>query len=162
MRFIGLSWLVVALSFLHPFYISMTEVNYNKKSGTVEVSVRIFTDDLEKAMRKKYRGRVDLMNRNDTANSGKLLQAYIPEQLMFRADGRAMILKFIGFEIEGGSTWSYFEATGIRVMNTIEVTNKILYDYQDKQVNFIHIKANNADETVKLEYPESYKKFTVN
>ena len=52
------------LSWVHPFFISMTEIEQDKTNNTLEISVRIFTDDFEKTIRQTYTGKVDLMNKN--------------------------------------------------------------------------------------------------
>ncbi len=149
------------LSLLHPFYISMTEIEHDKANNTLEISVRIFTDDLEKTIRQTYKGKVDLLNKNDKANSEKLVQQYINKHLIIKADGKVLNLKFDGFESEEGSIWSYLECNNISFVNTLEITNTILYDYKQEQVNFIHVKAGSFDETSKLNYPDDYIKFTL-
>ena len=46
-------WLIVAYTALiHPFFVSMTDINYNDNNKSLEISVRIFTDDLENTLRK--------------------------------------------------------------------------------------------------------------
>jgi len=65
------------LSWVHPFFISMTEIEQDKTNNTLEISVRIFTDDFEKTIRQTYTGKVDLMNKNEKSNSEKLIQQYI-------------------------------------------------------------------------------------
>ena len=34
----------------HPFFVSVTEINHNAKNHSVEVSCRMFYDDLERAL----------------------------------------------------------------------------------------------------------------
>ena len=55
-------------SWMHPYYISMTEIEHDKTNNTLEISVRIFTDDLEKTIRKTYTGKVDLLNKDEKSN----------------------------------------------------------------------------------------------
>ncbi|MFT4153888.1 DUF6702 family protein [Parafilimonas sp.] len=149
------------LSLMHPFYISMTEIEHDKANHTLEISVRIFTDDFEKTIRQTYTGKVDLLNKNEKAHSEKLIQQYISKHLIIKADGKALNVKFDGFESEEGSIWSYLECDNISSLNTLEITNTILYDYRQEQVNFIHVKAGSYDETSKLNYPDNYIKFTL-
>lgn len=149
-------------SFMHPYYISMTEIEHDKTNNSVEISVRIFTDDFEKTIHQTYKGKVDLLNKNEKANSEKLIQQYISKHLSIKADGKVLNLKFDGFESEEGSIWSYFEYDNITSIKTIEVSNNILYDYKQEQVNFIHVKATGYDETIKLNYPDNYKEFILN
>jgi len=150
------------VSLMHPYFISMTEIEHDKTNNSLEISVRIFTDDLEKTIRQTYKGKVDILNKDEKANSEKLIRQYINKHLIIKADGKALTLKFDGFESEEGSIWSYFEYDNITSLKTIEVTNTILYDYKEEQVNFIHVKAGDYDETTKLNYPDNYKQFTLN
>lgn len=147
------------VSWMHPYFISMTEIEHDKSTNTIEVSVRIFTDDFEKTIRQTYTGKVDLLNKNEKANSEKLIQQYITKHLSIKADGKILNLKFDGFESEEGSIWSYFECNNISSLKTLEVNNTILYDYKDQQVNFIHVKASGYNETIKLDYPDDHKQF---
>lgn len=148
-------------SLLHPFFISMTEIEHDKANNTLEISVRIFTDDLEKTIRQTYTGKVDLLNKTEKSNSEKLIQQYISKHLIIKADGKVLNLKFDGFESEEGSIWSYLECGNISSLNTLEITNTLLYDYKKEQVNFIHVKSGNFDQTSKLNYPDDYMKFTL-
>jgi len=148
-------------SWMHPFYISMTEIEHDKRNNTLEISVRIFTDDFEKTIRQTYTGKVDLMNKNEKGNSEKLIQQYITKHLSLKADGNPLTMKFDGFESEEGSIWSYFECPNLSSIQSLEVNNTILYDYEDQQINFIHVKAQEFDETTKLDYPDDYKRFVL-
>jgi hypothetical protein len=153
--------LTAMLSWMHPYYISMTEIEQDKQNNTLEISVRIFTDDLEKTIRTTYSGKVDLLNKDEKANSEKLIQQYITKHLSLKVDGKVLDLEFDGFESEEGSIWSYFECPNISSLKTLEVNNTILYDYKQEQVNFIHVKALGYDETIKLDYPDDYQKFSI-
>ena len=150
------------VSFFHPYYISMTEIEHDKTNNSLEISVRIFTDDLEKTIRQAYNGKVDLLNNSEKANSEKLIQQYITKHLSLKADNKNLNLQFIGFESEEGSIWSYFEIDNIGSIKTLEITNTILYDYKEEQINFMHIKAGDYDHTTKLGYPDNYQKFLLN
>ncbi len=155
-------YMVAALLLMHPYYISMTEIEHDKTNNTLEISVRIFTDDLEKTIRKTYTGKVDLLNKNEKPNSEKLIRQYITKHLSLKADGKNLNMNFVGFESEEGSVWSYFECTNIFAIKKLEVSNTILYDYRDQEINFIHVKANTYNETIKLNYPDNYKEFVIN
>lgn len=149
------------VSVMHPYYISMTEIEHDKTSNSLQISVRIFTDDFEKTIRQTYKGKVDLLNKAEKANSEKLIQQYISKHLIIKADGKALSLKFDGFNSEEGSIWSYLEYDNIPSIKNLEVTNTLLYDFKEEQVNFIHIKAGSYEETTKLNFPDNYKKFTL-
>lgn len=49
--------LFLMLSF-HDFHTSLTEINYNSQSRSLELSVRVFTDDLELALTNFNKGQL--------------------------------------------------------------------------------------------------------
>ena len=57
---------------LHPFYISITEINHNAKDKTLEISCKMFAEDLEETLDKNYKTEVDLSLAKDKARPYKL------------------------------------------------------------------------------------------
>jgi len=145
--------LVGLLMAVHPFFISMTDVKYNKGTQTIELSVRIFTDDFEKTLSNQCRCEVDLNQPGSKETNDKLIVNYIASHLQLVVDGKRTSLEFVGRQPEDGSTWNYFEIKNVASLNTLAVTNTLLYDYKPEQINMVHIKANGKDRTDKLEYP---------
>src|SRR5438105_5006550 len=94
-------WLAIHASLLfHPFYISMTEINFNSKSKSLEVSVRIFSDDFEKTLRKKCNCKVDLLAVNEKKAMEKVVNDYVQQHLQIKIDGRVQALEFAGYQQE--------------------------------------------------------------
>lgn len=58
-------FLISAFSLLHPFFVSMTDIKYNPNDKDLEISVRIFTDDLENVLRKYTTTKVDILHPAD-------------------------------------------------------------------------------------------------
>lgn len=147
--------MVYLIAFSHPYYISMTDINHNAKNKTVEVSVRIFTDDFEKTLRKNCSCKVDLSAKGDKKVMSKLINAYILQHLQIQLDGMDTILEYKGYQQEEESIWSYFEVSNISSLQKIEVVNTLLHDYKQEQINMIQINANGNEQTEKLDYPNS-------
>ena len=40
---------------LHPFHVSVVEINHNATDKTLEISCKIFTDDFEKVLAQNYK-----------------------------------------------------------------------------------------------------------
>ncbi|TDH29033.1 hypothetical protein EXU57_02875 [Segetibacter sp. 3557_3] len=144
---------VVNLIAFHPFYISMTELNYDQKQKTLEVSVRVFTDDLEKAVRKDCGCKAVIMSPADKQQSGKHLSAYISKHLQLIVDGKPTAMRFVGYQQEEGSTWSFFEVAGLDGVKKIGMVNNLLYDENSQQVNMLRIQGYGKERSDKLEYP---------
>ena len=143
----------------HPFYVSVTEINHNAKEQAIEVSCKIFADDMEEVLRKNYKVAVDLTNSKQQAQNDKLITDYVSRHLSFSADGKALHLKYIGFEKESESVYCYFEMTGISSLKKLEVTNSILQDLTDKQINIMHVVVNGNRKSYKLDFPHKQANF---
>ncbi|GAB3662185.1 hypothetical protein GCM10028791_37090 [Echinicola sediminis] len=130
-----LGWMVV----LHPFYISVTDVNYNPKTGSLEVAQKIFWDDLEVALGNKAGKTLDFLNPDAPEELEKLIKDYFLEKNAFTVNGQAVSLDYIGYEIEEDAAWFYLEAKNVPKPKTVKVKNAVLIsDFQDQQnmVNF--------------------------
>lgn len=154
-----IQWMMIAFTALHPFYVSMTEINHNAKEKELEISVRIFTDDFETVLHNNYKEKVDLTHPSNQAEMNKLVSDYIQKHLQLQADGKNVSLSFLGFEQQSESTWAYFEVKNISSIKTLSLFNSLLHDYRKEQINMLHVKANGKEESYKLDYPETKASF---
>jgi len=140
---------------MHPFYVSMTEISYNQQDKKLEMSVRIFTDDLEKALAKNCNCKADL-SRNETKESmNAILSKYLEKNLRIYPDGKLMKFEFIGYEREEESTWSFLEIDCDKSPENLKVDDRLLYDVQKQQSNLVRFKKTGFDKTVQVTYPDS-------
>lgn len=149
-------YLIVALLlWLHPFFVSVIDMKHNEKDKSIEVSLRIFTDDLEGALKKNYNLITDLgkdVNNNLLNNA---VAKYIQSKLQITVDGKAKTMKYIGYEIIKESAWVYVEFDDVNLVKKIDMSCSLLYDCQDKQSNIFNIKANGTEKNYKLDYPKT-------
>lgn len=143
----------------HPFFVSMTEINYNAGGRELELSVRIFTDDFENTLRKNYGGKIDLTHPQDAARMNQMVAGYISKHLQLVADGKPLSLSFVGFEQQEESTWCYFEVKNVDSPKKLQVTNSLLHDFNTSQINMMHVKANGREQSTKLDYPATGAEF---
>src|SRR4029078_1540842 len=90
---------------LHPFHVSVTEINHNAADKTLEISCKIFTDDFEDALTRKYKTKVDLVNPTDKPAMDKLVKDYISNHLSIKTDSKAVVMNYIGFEVENEAAY---------------------------------------------------------
>ena len=143
----------------HPYYVSVTEIEHNKKEKTLEISCKIFTDDFEKTLRQNYRTNIDLLNPKDKTKTDKLVADYIKKHLQIIVNGRLLKLEFSGYESEGEAIWSYFEVKDISTVKNIEIKDDLLYEYKKEQINLLHVTVNSKRKSIKLNNPESKASF---
>ncbi len=161
MATIFIQWLITAsLSFLHPFYVSVIEIDHNAKDATAEISVRIFTDDLEKTLQKNTTTTIDILKPKNKAIIDQQINQYITKTLQLKINGKAVKLNYIGYEIIKESTWSYFEVTEIKEMNSVDINCSILHDFESSQINLFHVNSKGNQKSYKLDFPNKSTSFS--
>ena len=96
---------------VHPFFVSVTEINHNAGDKNLEISCKIFTDDFEAALTKSTGSKVDLVNPRDSQLVEKQIGAYIKKHLIIKLDNKPVSLEFLGFERENEAVWSYLQVS---------------------------------------------------
>jgi hypothetical protein len=143
----------------HPLYISVTEINHNAKDKILEISCKMFTDDLESVLGKIAKTRVDLSAPAGKAASDKLIDAYVQKHLRLKVDGRPAVLQFVGSEKENDGTWSYFQVNDVPSVKRIDAVDELLYDGFDQEINIMHVTVGGDRKSTRLDYPEANASF---
>jgi hypothetical protein len=154
---------LLLLSFIHifhPFYVSVTEIKQNPKTKTVQVSARIFFDDLERALDKKYKVNVNILKPASKKQVDHLIAAYINEHLKLKINGQPLSLKYMGYEIEEEAAWCYFESEATGPVKTLAIQNDVLFEQHESQINMIHATVNGKRQSTKLDNPDSRASFS--
>lgn len=143
----------------HPFYVSVTEMNYNSKSSSLEISCKMFAEDVEDVLEQNYKRTVDLANNKQLAQNTNLIKDYASKHMSLTINSKPVTLTFIGFENEKGSIYCYLEVPGITAINQLAIKNSVLYDYKEEQINIVHVTVNGNRKSTKLDYPQSVANF---
>lgn len=154
------TFFVVKAGIKHPLHVSTTEVNFNAKDKTLEISCKIFSDDFESILARLYKQKTDLSNPGMKTAMDELVKKYLLSHLQIKANGKATTMNYIGFEIDHEATNIYLEIEKIPAVKSIEVNNTILYDLFDDQMSIVHLVKGNIRKSSKILYPE--KKFSAN
>jgi len=154
-------WLVVSGLVLnlpstnsHPIYVSVTEIEHNAKDKTLEISCKIFTDDLEKTLRQTYKGTVDLLQPKDKAAMNNLVNDYVQKHLQVKVENRAVALQFLGYEQQEEGIVSFYQVNNIPSVKKLDITDNILFEYKKEQISIIHVLVNGDRKSTKLINPE--------
>jgi hypothetical protein len=143
----------------HPYYISVVEIDHNPAAKTLEISVKIFTNDFETTLEKAYGTKYDLGHPKDKAAADKTVNDYVQKHLAIRADGRICVANFLGFDKEDEAIFSYYQVDNIPSVKKIDVTDALLHDFSDQQINIIHCTVSGKRQSLKLDYPKKDAQF---
>ncbi|MFC5284885.1 DUF6702 family protein [Pedobacter alpinus] len=147
------------LSFFHPYYVSVTEVNHNVKNKTLEISVKIFFDDLEQAIEKENSASFYITKPSDKVKNNFLIENYIKKHLQITVNKKQLPLKYIGYEIQQDAAWCYLEIAKVTKVNQITINNNVLYNLHKEQINMLNVTVNNTRKSFKLDAPKSSTTF---
>ncbi len=139
---------------VHPFHVSSTEINYNPKTNTLEVSCRMFTDDFELALAKTFNTKTDLTAPASHKAMDVLVKKYLLANLSFRTPSKTLALTYLGFEKDDEATIVYLESEPVQGLKKFETTNSVLYDQFDDQANIMHFIGYGKRKSSKIDYPQ--------
>lgn len=140
---------------VHPFYVSVVQIDQNEADNILEISCKIFTDDFENTLKMHYKNHYDLLNPTNLSATNKIIDDYITKHLALTIDGKSSSLQFVGFEKNEDAIECYFQVNSSVVKKTISVFNNLLFEYKPEQVNIVHVTVNNTRKSRKLSNPES-------
>jgi hypothetical protein len=152
--------LLLWLNLFHPFFVSVTEIKQNQASHSLEISCKMFSDDLEKALEKQYHVQLDLIKPKDKEQVNKLINDYVKKHLLVCADGKTLNLNYIGYEIRDDGAWSYFEVKGINTVKQMNIHNDLLYGEHPEQINMMHVIISNQRKSTKVNNPDADVSFS--
>jgi hypothetical protein len=146
---------------LHPLHVSVTEIKFDPKDKELEISTRIFIDELEEAIQKELkRPSLDIFNPGETVTTNQLVSQYLASRLLIKADGREAKVKYLGHEVEGDALIAYAYAPGVKKVKNIEVTNSVVTELYDDQSNLVHVTVGNKTRSLRLQRNEVTGKLT--
>jgi len=152
--------IIQVVSLFHPFFVSVTEIKHNEKAKNLEISCKLFFNDFENALEKKYKKQLDILQPSEEKIITPLMQDYLIKHLQVTVNGRPAPLHLIGYEIEEDAVWCYLEASKINQVKKIEVRNDVLFDEHDSQTNMLHLTVKGKRQSTKLDNPTSTATFT--
>lgn len=124
----------------HPIHLSITEVDHNEKSKALQITSRIFIDDLELSIRSKVNEEeLDILEPGKGRTTDELVKAYLTDVIKFKVDRKAVKINYLGHEIEGPAMICYVEIENVKKFSSIEVTNKVNLETHDDQSNLVNV-----------------------
>lgn len=123
----------------HDFHLSRSEINYETKSGDLQISAHIFIDDLEDAVAVSGQKGLYLCTDKEHPDGEKAIEKYINSRLTLKVKDKKVHLDFLGKETSKDkmAVWCYLEVTGIKNLRELMIDNKILTELFNDQKNIV-------------------------
>jgi hypothetical protein len=137
--FLGLLILTTSAFSVHKFYMAIYQVNYAPEKKMLQITSRIFIDDLNLALQKKYNKKLNLGTDKETAEEIVLLKKYLSEKFSIKINGQSKPMDFLSKEVDGDVLVCYSNIKGVSKINSLEIYNSVLIDWNTEQQNITHI-----------------------
>jgi hypothetical protein len=133
----------------HKFYVGVFQVNYAPEKKMLQITSRIFIDDLNNAMEKKYHKKTFVGTSKETQADVDLLKKYLSENFSIKVNGQSKEITFLSKEVEADDVLvCYSRIKNIDKFKTLEILNSVLLDWNSEQQNITHITAFNTKKSV--------------
>lgn len=135
----------------HEYYLSVTEINYKTKSQSLQIITRVFVDDFENVLRKRFNDDIRLVKDAEEGPVKKMIERYLGQKLQLNSNGKEHKLKYLGKEYDNDQVILYIEVEKVSPFTEISITNSILTDLFDDQKNVVHVKVKGVTKSLLLQ-----------
>ena len=146
-RIIALFLLVFVFSMssfgLHKFYMAIYQINYAPEKKMLQITTRIFADDLNKALEKKYKKKTFLGSGKESVESEQLLKKYLAENFTLKVNGQSKPINLLSEEMDGDVLVCYLSIRDIPKIKSLEIYNSVLIECFPEQQNIVNVTAFN-------------------
>ncbi len=149
-KFIVLSLFIFSLlSFsIHKFYTAIYKIEFNAPKKRIEITTRIFTDDLNAAIFKKYNYKSAIGSAKETSDDIDFLKKYLNEKVIIKVNGKIQNLRFLSKERDENVLICYFNSDNVSKIKTFEINNSVLTEIFQDQQNIVQLNISSKKQTI--------------
>jgi len=148
----------------HKIHVSVTHLEFNQPRQTVEIVIRVFTDDLENALSRSgaREVKIDPGAAGKDKRVGEQVMAYLRGKFELKNKaGRPVILSWNGIEGQpdglANMFWLYFKGRMPGGLEGAQMRNKIFCELFDDQVNIVNAKHQGKQIGLMFESKDDFK-----
>jgi hypothetical protein len=133
-------WLIFVQATIHPYYVSTLEIDYRPERAALQITMRVFTDDWQLVLNTHYDKTLRLDPDTDTEQVVIHSIDYLQQHLGLNLNGTDVTPSVLGREYQDDQLVLYLEVAGVAELQTIAVSNRILFAELEGQQNIVRIK----------------------
>lgn len=149
--------------YFHKFHVSVTQIEYNPKGQSAEITIRVFADDLENALSQysKRSVKLDPATANKDKQVGETVLAYLRGAFELKGKtGRPVKLNWVGMEWQADMFWLYVEGKLPNGLEGAQLRNKVLQELFEDQVNIVNSKIDGKQIGLMFDAKDDFKLIT--
>jgi len=121
----------------HKFYVSIYQITFASEKKMLQVTSRIFIDDLNNGMEHHFHKKTHIGESNESPEDIDLMKKYISEHFTIKVNGQKKTINYRTKELEGNVVVCYYNVKDINSVTSLEIHNDVLVDFNDEQQNII-------------------------
>lgn len=142
----------------HTYHASIMDVHYNAQKKQLEVAVKVFTDDFEKALSVGRPKPVSVLE-DSKPQLTTLTTALLRRALAFGTKpGEALPWRYVGMERDHDAHWLYLAVPLSAAPSALYVRNHLLLDTFEDQMNIVNLDANGKKQSALFRGGEDVRK----
>ncbi len=145
---------LLIFSWFHPLHISISELALNPKTSNLEISHRIFIDDLEAALKEQSGLVLDLTKPKDPEQAKKIVGEYLQQHFQLQLNGKSVKPQYLGYEVEEDAIWAYMEVPKVRQLRQVNVQNTLFFKRFTDQMNLVNVTVGGTLKSLRLQADE--------
>lgn len=133
-----------AFTAMHKFYVSVTNIGYSETNDAIQITSRVFIDDLDQLLKERYDIDAKLSTDNESELSDQYLEKYLRTKFIVEINNEIRPYALIGRKYDNDVCIFYLEIETVDLssVKSIQIQNKLLTDIYDEQQNVVHFKIN--------------------
>ena len=137
---------------LHDIHISICELEIDSESKALEISQRIFLDDLERALiLSTGQNDLNILDPKNPKELDSLIGQYLATNFSIVVNDKNQILNYLGSQTKGDVMVVYIEVEKVKKVNSIEIKNTVLMELYPDQITLVHVKKDGKNKSLKLD-----------
>ncbi|MEN8120235.1 MAG: DUF6702 family protein [Bacteroidota bacterium] len=145
--------LVVQETNFHPVHVSFTNLEYVKDKKQFQILFKIFADDFDLVLKKKYNVFLNLENGEKPDGYEKIVTKYILEHFKIVIDNKDFTeskLKFLHLELKEKAVWLHYIYKFKGQSNSFELRNSLMTDLYYDQTNLLIFNYNSFQKAIRF------------
>lgn len=127
---------------VHEFHLSKCEMVYSVKEQSLQISMHIFIDDLEDALKERGYDSLYICTKKEHDLAELYIKDYLDDRFLIQTDDMLHKAEFIGKEASSdfAAVWCYLEIPNFPLEGHVVIMNQVLMDQFEDQKNITSIK----------------------
>lgn len=142
---------------LHPVHVSISNIEYVQEAKQFEISIKVFTDDFERAVAQKYGVDLKLGKTGELNGCEQYITGYITDHfdLLLNKESSKSNMVYSHKKMNEEAVWFFYKMKINEEIQTIKVINSIHNDIYRDQTNLLIFKCENIEQGYQLDYDDT-------